>query len=213
MACAWTATGAGWNMFAAEFRAYLGERMLTPRIGLLWLLLLVATGFTAARPLLYLPWLAPACALFILAFRLWDDLEDVETDRRRHPQRVLVRSRHLGGFRRIRGILLLLLVALVVGLAGVDRALAGMVLAGALVVVYRVTPADTAPRAAWVVAKYPALVLILANSSDENAVLAAALAVYLLPLLDEGREKGLILLAPASMVLAVLLGGWWLLTS
>ena len=75
--------------------AYLRERYRS-RVFVPLALVLATTGMVAGgarfdSPAIGLQTLI-ACYLLVLAFRVWDDLEDRERDQRDHPDRVLVRS-------------------------------------------------------------------------------------------------------------------------
>jgi hypothetical protein len=70
----------------SELWAWATTRLLLPRIGVLWLLLMFVSRQTGEAALL--------AALLIAQFRLWDDLADRRHDGRHHPQRVLVSSVH-----------------------------------------------------------------------------------------------------------------------
>jgi hypothetical protein len=188
-------------MFRAESCQYLRERILKARIGLLWLLLLIGGLLTNAEPLTHLPWLALGSALFILAFRLCDDLADLAHDRAHHPQRCLVRSVDLQPFRAAQWFLFALLIWLLAMVAEGGRVLAFLVLVVAILALYRVTrnQAGLRPlRTVLVLAKYPAFVLLLARRPSEPGALLVALGIYLLPLLDEVRVSGLCILLPAA---------------
>lgn len=197
------------TLFWLELSGYLRERILTLRIGALWLLWL-ACALMAGAPAL------PAAALgalFIASLRLLDDLADLPHDRHHHPERVLVRSAAPQRFMRVcAGLIVLSLVALQQALSP-GAALAGLLLVLALGAVYALTqrrPAWRPTRAALVLTKYPALVLLLApHPGSVRAGLAAAL-VYLILLADEARSAGTALLAPAAVIaaLALLLRGF-----
>lgn len=198
-------------MFRTEGRQYLGERVLKARIGLLWLLLLAGALLVGDYPLARLPWLALAGAVFVLAFRLWDDLADLEYDRRRHPQRCLVRSLDVRPFRTTLWLLLAALAGLFATLADGARALAFLGLVAAFLAMYRVTGNrhELRPlRALLVLAKYPAFVLLLAPRPGEPIALLAAFGVFLPPLLDEVRSTGSGILLPAAALVGLAFLAW-----
>lgn len=201
-------------MFATEAACYLGERILRLRIVLVWLLVLSGVLLTAADPLSQLPVSGIMAALFVITFRIWDDLEDVDHDREHHPGRCLGRAQDLRPFR----VALWLLVA---GLAGLlflfidaRRILPYLGLVVIFIVMYRVTgkrPALRSLRVALVPAKYPAFVLLLTHAPDDPLVPWVALGVYLLPLVDELRSTGPVILLPAAAFLALASLAWLLL--
>ncbi|MCP3671448.1 MAG: hypothetical protein GY814_13660 [Gammaproteobacteria bacterium] len=183
-------------MFATETVSYLSERILTIRVGLIWLMVLVCLLLTAAQ----LPWLAVASAMFILAFRLWDDLADLTYDRQHHPLRCLVRSVNLKSFHVAQWTLLAGLAGMVQFIAGGTRALIFLGLVMAFFAIYSATTERLSLRSLrviLVVAKYPAFILLLSLRPGDSFVLIVALAAYLLPLLDEVRSSGPRILIPA----------------
>lgn len=197
-----------------EAYAYLAERILQMRVLLMWLLVLTGAVLTASDPVTRWPWLAIISALFIVAFRLWDDLADLTYDRRHHPERRLVRSAHLQGFRAALWLLLIGLTALVFFVAGAGRALAFSLLLVAFVAIYVLTAARPdlrALRAALVPVKYPALVVLLAEMPGDRSVAAVALGLYLPPVIDEVRSTGAGVLLPAAVVGIAILA-WLALT-
>ena len=78
-----------------ELRAYLGERYDSRRFVPLALLLgvvgMIAAGSRFDSPTALIQSVLVSYVL-VLAFRVWDDLEDRNRDRRGHPERVLVQS-------------------------------------------------------------------------------------------------------------------------
>jgi hypothetical protein len=195
-------------MRTADGLAYLKARMLSLRIGLLWLLL-----FACAAPVAVfgLPTVALAAGLFILAFRLWDDLADLAHDRAHHSDRLLVRAPGLGPFRLARWVLLAILTGLLWALAGLPRALALLGLMTILAAGYGITdgrPALRPTRLALVLAKYPAFVLLLAGDPGNPLALMLATAAYLPPLIDEARGSGPAVLLPATLLLGLAAPAW-----
>ena len=198
-------------MFVTEGHLYLGERILKVRIGLLWLLLLVGTLLTSADPLTRLPWLAMTSALFVLAFRLWDDLADMEYDRQHHPRRGLVRSAEVRSFHAAQWFLITALGILVLTITDGVRALAFLGLVAFYLAMYRVTgnrPGLRPLRVSLVLVKYPTFVLLLALHPDDPVALLAALGVYLLPLLDEVRSTGPAILLASSAIVGLAILAW-----
>ncbi|MGV8991519.1 MAG: hypothetical protein ACOH1Q_08990 [Thiobacillus sp.] len=202
-------------MFPTEAQCYLRERILNVRIGLLWLLLLAGVALAARDGLGRLPVLALASALFIIAFRLWDDLADRENDRLRHPQRCLVNSINDGPFYAVVCLLLATLTSLVALLTDGSRVLIFLGLLAAFLGVYRRTRnrPDLRPlRTVLVLAKYPVFVLLLARHPDNPVALLAAFGVYLPPLLDEARSVGPGIFPPAAILMGLLVLVWLGLT-
>lgn len=200
------ATVDGWTMFATEAVCYLGERILKLRIVLVWLLVLSGVLITAADSLSRLLSLGTITALFVITFRLWDDLEDLDHDRGHHPDRCLSRAQDLQPFRVALWLLAVCLAGLLYLLIDAQRSLAYLVLLAIFYVMYRVTgkrPALRSLRVALVPAKYPAFVLLLAHAPGDHLVPLVALGVYLLPLLDEVRSTGPGVLLPAAAFLGL----------
>lgn len=199
-------------MFVNEARRYLAERILSPRIGLLWLFLSACALPMAGAGR---SWVAAAAALFILAFRLWDDLADLEHDRLRHPGRVLLRTPDLRSFQVAQWALLALLALSLAGLAGGTRSALFLLLVAAFLANYRLSsgrPALRPMRAALVLAKYPAFILLTAEQPGAPLALGAAAAAYIVPLVDEVRSSGAAVLPPATILFTLaLLAGYFLL--
>jgi 4-hydroxybenzoate polyprenyltransferase len=117
----------------------------------------------------------------VLQFRLWDDLEDVGTDRAAHPERVLARA----PVRPFQG----LLVAVALATLALAAAIGGNVLAGVaaldvwFLVAYRgIRPhvPDVVWRFPLLLAKYPAFVVLAALSvggAPIHRLIIAALVV------------------------------------
>lgn len=202
-------------MFVTEARCYLIERILRLRIGLVWLLVLAGVLMTTTDPLSRLPALAIITALFILVFRLWDDLADLGHDRRHHPDRCLSRVNDLQPFHMTQWLLVVGLAALLFLFVDEERSLAFLGLAVAFYAMYRVTgkrPALRHLRAALVLAKYPAFVLLLAHAPGDPVAPLVALSVYLLPLVDEVRSTGPGIMLPAAAFLGIASLTWLSLT-
>jgi hypothetical protein len=153
------------------YLAYLAERVrprvFVPALVGLWVMSLWTSG-TAAEAPTFTTVLACLRSLLLLTllvfqFRLWDDLEDRERDRRSHPHRVLVRS-NASPFRW-------LLAAVAVTGVAIAAATSRSVLAGVVslnvlgIVAYRVIR-PRVPEVVWrfpiVLAKYPAFVALTA---------------------------------------------------
>lgn len=195
-------------MWNADQLVYLKVRMLNPRIGLLWLLLL---GCAMPGSAAGLPAVALLAALFILTFRLWDDLADLTHDRIHHSERLLVRAPSLRPFRVTKWALVAALAALLGVVAGSTQALVSLLLVAILSATYGITNGrpDLRPtRLALVLGKYPVFVLMLASDPGEPLVLMAAVAAYLPPLFDEVRSSGQAVLLPATLFLGLASSAW-----
>lgn len=201
----------GFTLFATEARAYFGERILRPRVVLMWLLVLIGILLTTSAPMSRWPWLAVTSALFILAFRLWDDLEDLAYDRAHHSERCLVRSAHRRTFYAALWMLLIGLAALLFFVWGGGRALAFIAMLVAFLAIYALTamrPDQRAVRTALVLVKYPGFVVLLADAPGDRMVAAVALGLYLPPLVDEVRSAGTGVLVAAAGVLGIAALAW-----
>ena len=116
--------------------------------------------------------------LFVLAFRVWDDLEDRARDATRHPERVAVRAnRPLP----LVGLSVLLAATGLLSFFGTSTPTARLaILAGialGLAAWYHVRPAEPSRLAGMVVlAKYPAIAIALAPGLGELSAERAAMA-------------------------------------
>jgi hypothetical protein len=164
--------------------AYFAERVrpgvFVPVLAALWCSAVWASGTALFHAGHTLPFLL--LMLLVVQFRLWDDIEDVERDRRLHPNRVLVRS-PLMPFRRL---LAIVAVAALAAAAALDSGvLAGVVaLDVAFLIAYhavrRFVP-DRIWRFPVLLAKYPAFVLVttLAIGQAPGRRAAAAMLVVM----------------------------------
>lgn len=214
--CVSMVTMARWALFVTDGFCYLSERALKMRVGLVWLLVLAAALFSVAEPLIRLPWLVVTSLLLVLAFRLWDDLADLEHDRLHHPRRCLVRTAQLRSFHVALWLMIAGLTILLCCTVGGARASAFIALLVAFLALYRATAMwrDLRPlRVSLVLAKYPAFVLLLSDDPGDRTTLVLALATYLLPLADEVSSTGAIILLPAAAFLGVSILVWFSLTT
>jgi len=181
------------------FRDYLTERVrpavFLPVLAGIWVAALWASGGegNAGRQTLALLLLA----FLLLQFRLWDDLEDVEHDRRVHPDRVLVRT----STRPFRGLLAALVVAAlaVAAVAGPAVVATLTTLDVLFLVAYRLVRTRV-PDLVWrfpvLLLKYPAFVLLSAMAAGITrpdprlaaAMLAAMAGACLYELLHDQRH-------------------------
>jgi hypothetical protein len=153
-------------------------RIFVPAVVLLGGLAWAASG----TPLASLPWCVALVSLLVVQFRLWDDLEDVDVDRRSHPLRILTRS-PLRPFR--------VTLALSIAVAGVVFAGSGSALAayaslclamraGYRAIRCRVT--DRTWRYGMLLVKYPAfvvLVVVASGPADSHRLVIAGAIAYL----------------------------------
>ena len=181
---------------------YLGERarpsVFVPLAGLIaetaWLAApgsersVTAFGLCAAQAL-----------LLVLAFRVWDDVQDRARDAVRHPDRIAVRASRTGPLIALSLSLAaggaLLLLGATVPLARV--AILASIVAG-LLLWYRTRPPEPSPLSALaLLAKYPALAIALAPGLGDLAPMRAATAAAVLYLVActyeylEDRHRGI----------------------
>jgi hypothetical protein len=151
--------------------AWLHERMPARRFVPLALLLALLGGPLALRrlPLALLAW------LLLATFRLRDDLVDHERDRQRAPERVLARTPSLRPFSRAWALGFVVALVGVIMAQGLVHARMLVWLGGAFELAYR---RSLGGRHRWVLLKYPAFVLLLAERIDVETAGIAAL-VYL----------------------------------
>jgi len=160
--------------------AYVAERfppaVFVPAIGLL-----AAAAWAPVAPH-SLPALLRSTALMVLLvaeFRVWDDLEDRDVDRQRHPERVLTDG-SAAPFWYLTGVLCALAVMAV---APTPRAVAGLTLlhASTFWAYRRLRPriADRAWRYVVLPLKYPAFVLLVTLALGDASPALAAAAVSL----------------------------------
>ena len=198
-------------MFATDARCYLEERVLNLRVVLVWLLVLVGVLVTTADPLSQLLGLAIITVLFILAFRLWDDLADLEHDRKHRPERCLTRVQNLWPFHALLWLTAAVVFNLLLLLAGEKRALCFLAMVAIFAVSYRLTegrPALRPLRVLLVLAKYPTFVLLLADEPLDGSSVLVALGVFIPPLVDEVRSAGPDILLPAATFFVLVAIGW-----
>ncbi len=128
----------------------------------------------------------PAAWLAVLAFRLWDDLEDRERDAQSHPERVLTQVTSARPFALLVTFILLLTAPLV--FAGGGSVVVFLATIAGLMVFYR-TYGTGRPGSDFVVLfKYPLIVLAL-GASWQPMSLAAAGVVLLGVSIDEAAQR------------------------
>ena len=202
----------GSSMSVNSALCYLRERLFKVHIGLLWIWLLACVLTTATEPLGQIVWLTISSLLLLATFRLWDDLEDVEYDRRRFPQRCLVRMADRRAVYATLVLLILLLTTLLSWFVSVERGVAFLIFVALFAVMYRVTGNNGAAlrqlRITMVLMKYPAFVLLLAAHPGERMVLLAAISACLPPLLHEVRSSGIKTLLFAVIFMGIPATAW-----
>lgn len=175
-----------------DWARYVQERILIPKIGLLWLLLSAAIWFVGKGGRDFVFFAAAHAALFILAFRLMDDLADRTHDAVLYPQRCLVRSRHIPSFVALAGLSVIALAVLASLTLGARVGLGMLGLAAILFLLGRAHSSGGKSRAiAAKVAllKYPALILLVAVEPVTLKTLAVACVLLLAPLADEILDR------------------------
>ena len=138
----------------------------------------------------------PIAYLSVLAFRVWDDLEDRPRDRVEHPQRITVRGPSVLPFVHLGVVAAVAAVALICVRPGVSRSLAALGAAAAVLLVwYRVARRSDTNRLLSthiVLLKYPAIAYATAPAShaaaSSSAMLVGLVMVYLAICVYEGRD-------------------------
>jgi hypothetical protein len=106
-------------------------------------------------------------AFFVMQFRLWDDLSDVESDRRVFPQRVLCQAKSLVGFRIVLGLLFAVNVSLLAYRS--ERALIAFLVLNFLFLVWYWMRGRMRFRSVFsqtiVLLKYPVFVYLLSSNA------------------------------------------------
>ena len=167
------------NVLAAYVRERFPLRIFVPAVALLGGLAWAASGPRLSS----LPWCVALVSLLIVQFRLWDDLEDVDLDRRSHPSRVLTRS-PLHPFRVTLALSIVITAIAFAARGNTVLAYAALCLAtraGYRAIRRRVT--DRSWRYGMLLLKYPAFVALVVAASgpaDSLRILVAAALAYLL---------------------------------
>lgn len=106
-------------------------------------------------------------AFLVMQFRLWDDLSDVDSDRREFPQRVLCQAKSLVGFRMLLGLLLAANVTLLAYKS--ERSLIAFLVLNFLFLVWYSVRGRMRFRSVFsqtiVLLKYPAFVYLLSSNA------------------------------------------------
>jgi 4-hydroxybenzoate polyprenyltransferase len=126
------------------------------------------------------------CYALVLAFRVWDDLEDRERDRREHPDRVLVRTGLTTPWVLLIGIALLTGGVLVSLGAGALQRLAVLTAGAAMLLAWyrtrRAIAAHPLVDTSVIFAKYPLIAFVSASPAQPTPPLLSAtvlVALYL----------------------------------
>ncbi len=201
-------------MFLHELGTYFVTRILNVRVLALWLLLTIASLLTSTDIPAQWLWHSLYCAIFILEFRLWDDLADIGHDRKHHPNRLLVITTHHAHFHIVHEILAIMLAGLIFTGMGTNRALGFLTLIIAFLAFYyidSIASLKRSIRAAWVPIKYPLFILLLADDPASRLSLIAATSTYVVAILDEVRGTGSSVLIAALPLLLALVIAWLLI--
>ena len=163
----------------------------------------VATSDGSAASLFAVARSAALALILVLAFRLWDDLEDAEHDRLDHPYRVLPNATRRAPFLLVLGVVSLCSMA---GLRSLPvpavRLTAAVVGAGMLLLWYRgrrLARADATLNAHVVLLKYPLIAWLVAPGAHDRewiTVLPALAVVYLALCVHEALHDARIRRAP-----------------
>lgn len=176
---------------ASDLIAYGVERLRTWPMMALWLLVSGA-AVAAAHPqdLAAVIIRILLAASLIAQFRLWDDLVDRDHDRHLHPQRMMVRTSHLGTFRIAVLLLALPNIALLTALGGVSH-LAGYIgLVIATAIAYRMPWRSRLLRNQFLLLKYPAFIGLSQTVLATNAAIAAVVVYLIVSAYDWPIRKG-----------------------
>ncbi len=161
---------------------YFCSRLATPRIGLLWLLLLLL-GWDSRADASLLCLNAGWLLLTLWALRLWDDMASASADAARHPDRVMVQTHHKGMFGDLVVLSLLLSLACLAQLKDKGHVLAEACLIGVLAWAY--AAGRHASRVWIVLLKYPVLVMAIHPDPMSPSALMAAGGAYVVVALHE----------------------------
>ena len=164
----------------SRLTAYVGQRfpaaVFVPAVGLL---AVAAWAVVETRSLPGLLRSTGLMALLIAEFRVWDDIEDREVDRQRHPERVMT----VGTAAPFWGLAGALCAAAAIALAATPLAVAGLatIHGGMLWAYRRIRPriTDRAWRYVVLPLKYPAFVLLVTLALGETSPASAAVAASL----------------------------------
>ena len=201
-------------MFVHELSRYIVTRILNMRIFALWLLLTTLTVWTSSGPFTQWPLYSLSCALFILGFRLWDDLSDLRYDREQYPDRLLVQTERFAYFYATLWTVVAVLTWLVFVTLGADRALIFLAIIAAFWVLYRLNdfhPLSRSARGALVPVKYPLFILLLATDPGSLFSIMAGTGIYIAAVLDEMKDNGVSVLWAALPLTGAIIGVWMML--
>ncbi len=175
-------------MFKAEIQRYFNARILKLRIVFMMVLLFVAASLSRDFRNTNILILAFACALFMTSFRLWDDLADRTFDRQRQVVHYIFPESQVFYFQLLQWLMIVLCSALLFILCTLFDLLFFLFLQVAFIVMYKKTenqPKLRFFRVGFVLSKYPAWILLLADQPFQLRVISLAILVYLIPIIDE----------------------------
>lgn len=205
-----------------DIGAYLGTRFQLMRF-LPLAAFLVLAGSSQASPSQPLAWLSALlqAVFLVLLFRIWDDIADLDEDRRYRPGRILGTTRHLNAFLVLSGLLVAINgVLLLWREASYVKPAAFVVLCIGLLGWYRLRPTDSSPgltNSFLLMLKYPAIAWLAGAPvpvPDRPLLLFCLASVYLIlvafEILDDDRLARLQSARISLVVTVVLLLGVWI---
>jgi len=149
------------------------QRSRMPALLLVALTMFLCTAALATgRPAAASSWMINVvlAAFFIMQFRLWDDLSDVESDRRVFPERVLCQAKSLVGFRIVLVLLFIVNVTLLAAYKSESSLIPFLILSFLFLVWYSVRGRMRFPSVYSkniVLLKYPVFVYLLTSNAVE----------------------------------------------
>lgn len=172
----------------SDWMCYVRERILIPKIVILWTLLSAGGWFVMGGVLPRMVCAVVIAGLSLIAFRLMDDLADQTHDSAVHPERCLVQTRYINSFWAMSVCLAMALIMLTTLWFDSSRGLGMLLLAVALYALgmaYRTAANRRAIVAAAVLLKYPAVILLMAKEPEQVSTIILAIVFYAILLADE----------------------------
>ena len=119
--------------------------------------------------------------LLVSQFRLWDDLQDVDSDRVEHPNRVLCRQTSLRQFQLAIAILFVINSTAVFASRAFNTAIGFVATNIAFFIWYHKLRSFFRPsmNTIFVLSKYPAFLFVLANGSESRQTLSVAVTMII----------------------------------